>query len=263
MAINFPTSPTTNVTTHTHNNVTYLWDGVSWVAQGSTSLPTASSTVLGGIKIGNRLTINAGVLEADVQGGTYDNSDVDTHLNQSNPTSGHVLSWNGSDYAWVAADTGASVTVSDNAPAGPSAGDLWWDSDNGRLKVYYTDATPDSQWVDASPLGDSVSQLSGTMTGHIIPDTNAAYDFGSAEYKIRHLFLSDNSLKFVDDNNTEHSLSVSSGKLHNQGKEVLANCVFTGLDNNDTLKYNGTNWVNAAAEAPSAPAFQSSWRIPL
>ena len=26
---------------------------------------------------------------------------VDAHLNQSNPTSGYVLSWNGSDYAWV------------------------------------------------------------------------------------------------------------------------------------------------------------------
>ena len=32
------------------------------------------------------------------------------------------------------------------------------------------------------------------LTGHIIPDTNAAYDLGSAERKIRHLFLSDNSL---------------------------------------------------------------------
>ena len=110
MAINFPTSPTTNVTTHTNNGVTYLWDGVSWVAQGSTSLPTASSTVLGGIKIGNRLTINAGVLEADVQGGTYADADVDTHLNQSNPTSGHVLSWNGSDYAWTA-QTGTTYSA--------------------------------------------------------------------------------------------------------------------------------------------------------
>ena len=31
----------------------------------------------------------------------YSNTDVDSHLNQSNPTSGHVLSWNGSDYAWI------------------------------------------------------------------------------------------------------------------------------------------------------------------
>ena len=36
----------------------------------------------------------------------YTNADVDTHLNQSNPTSGYVLSWNGSDYAWVAQSGG-------------------------------------------------------------------------------------------------------------------------------------------------------------
>ena len=34
--------------------------------------------------------------------GTYNNASVDSHLNQSNPTAGYVLSWNGSDYAWVA-----------------------------------------------------------------------------------------------------------------------------------------------------------------
>ena len=113
MAINFPTSPTTNVTTHTHNGVTYLWDGVSWVAQGSTSLytlPTATSTVLGGIKVGDRVSISSGFLSADVQASSYGNSDVDTHLNQSNPTSGHVLSWNGSDYAWTA-QTGTTYSA--------------------------------------------------------------------------------------------------------------------------------------------------------
>ena len=36
----------------------------------------------------------------------YVNSDVDSHLNQSGPTSGHVLSWNGTDYAWIAQSGG-------------------------------------------------------------------------------------------------------------------------------------------------------------
>ena len=40
----------------------------------------------------------------------YTNADVDSHLNQSNPTSGYVLSWNGSDYAWVA-QSGSSLGV--------------------------------------------------------------------------------------------------------------------------------------------------------
>jgi hypothetical protein len=46
------------------------------------------------------------------------------------------------------------------------------------------------------------------MTGHILPDTNAVYDLGSAEKKIRHLFLSDNSLWVGDD----HKVSVTGGK---------------------------------------------------
>ena len=44
---------------------------------------------------------------------TYTDTDVDTHLNQSNPTSGHVLSWNGSDYAWVAQTTNTTLNLID------------------------------------------------------------------------------------------------------------------------------------------------------
>ena len=43
----------------------------------------------------------------------YTNSDVDAHLNQTNPTSGYVLSWNGSDYAWVAQAGGGTQNVFD------------------------------------------------------------------------------------------------------------------------------------------------------
>lgn len=43
---------------------------------------------------------------------------------------------------------GASVTVSTTAPSSPAAGDLWFDSTNGKLKIYYNDGTS-SQWVDA------------------------------------------------------------------------------------------------------------------
>ena len=38
---------------------------------------------------------------------------IDSHLNQSDPTTGYVLSWNGSDYAWVA--DGDAQTLSWNA----------------------------------------------------------------------------------------------------------------------------------------------------
>jgi hypothetical protein len=44
----------------------------------------------------------------------YANADVDAHINQSNPTSGYVLSWNGSDYAWVAQSGGGGSVAGSN-----------------------------------------------------------------------------------------------------------------------------------------------------
>ena len=128
------------------------------------------------------------------------------------------------------ASGGATVTTDDSAPSSPSDGDLWWKSDEGRLKIYYADGSSD-QWVDASPVLSPTSMTSGsnsiavtstrstvtgplrvtgTLTGqttgnkityasHFIPDTNAAYDLGNAEYKVRHLFLSDNTLYYEGD----------------------------------------------------------------
>ena len=122
----------------------------------------------------------------------------------------------------------ATVTTSDAEPTTKNDGDLWWKSDEGRLKVYYDDGDS-QQWVDATPTQDPpatltalsdtpasyfgasgkflkvnsagngiefVNTISGSMNGHILPSSNAAYDIGSAEYKIRHLFLSDNTVYF-------------------------------------------------------------------
>ena len=48
-----------------------------------------------------------------------------------------------------------------------------------------------------------------TNAGHVLPIANAAYDLGSAEYKVRHLFLSSNSLWIGD----EHKVDVEGGKM--------------------------------------------------
>ena len=96
---------------------------------------------------------------------------------------------------------------------------MWWKTDEGSLKIHYDDGGS-TQWVDASPhlaqtyLDDGANtriEADGhlKLTGHIIPTTNAAYDLGNAEYKIRHLFLSDNSLWVGD----EHKVSIDAGKM--------------------------------------------------
>ena len=165
MAINFPATSgeaTDGSFTHTESGITWSWDGTTWTSLGVTgsySLPIASSSILGGIKVGNNLTISGdGTLAAQTGasvncfssinvvgqnqidadsnsdiltlaagtgisiatnstsdtvtitatggGGSYGDSDVDTHLNVSGASSGEILSWNGTDYAWVADQTG-------------------------------------------------------------------------------------------------------------------------------------------------------------
>lgn len=59
---------------------------------------------------------------------------------------------------------GASVTVSTTAPSSPAAGDLWWNSEEGNLKIYYADGTS-SQWVDASNAVSGSASSSATTAG--------------------------------------------------------------------------------------------------
>ena len=50
----------------------------------------------------------------------------------------------------IADDGLTEVPESTTPPANPEAGNLWFNSDEGRLYIYYVD--PDTeQWVDASP----------------------------------------------------------------------------------------------------------------
>ena len=117
-----------------------------------------------------------------VTGGTaYTDADVDTHLNTSTATANQILSWDGADYAWVADQTGAGGTYGD---------------------------------------ADVATYLNGNLDTSIIPDTNASYDLGSAEYKIRHLYLSDNSLKFTD---TTDPLNIVEYSVGRTGTDITFN----------------------------------------
>ena len=46
-------------------------------------------------------------------------------------------------------EAGANVTIDSNPPSPAEIGDMWFNSDNGRLFIYYTGDV----WVDASPSG--------------------------------------------------------------------------------------------------------------
>ena len=113
---------------------------ISLLTAGGTQLEYQSSvrleTTAGGVEVSGTLT--AGGL-------TYPTT---------NGTSGQVLTSDGAgNVTWSTVSGGGgntSVTISDTAPGGASAGDLWWESDTGRLKIYYQD-TDTIQWVDTNP----------------------------------------------------------------------------------------------------------------
>tara|TARA_B100000214_G_scaffold184928_1_gene133363 strand:+ start:3491 stop:4078 length:588 start_codon:yes stop_codon:yes gene_type:complete len=122
MAIDFPASPSTN-DTHTHNGLTWTFDGTTWKI--NTTIQSGTTTFTGLTDTPSSYT---------GQGGNF--------VKVNSTPDGLEFGTGG----------GANVTTSDTPPASPSDGDLWWDSQNGRLNVYYEDANS-SQWVDASGRG--------------------------------------------------------------------------------------------------------------
>ena len=129
-----------------------ITDAAPLASPAFTGLPTAATAASGTNT--TQIATTAFVQAAVTGAGSYNDAAVDTHLNTSTAANGEVLSWNGSDYDWVAqtgggggGGGGASVTTSDAAPSSPSDGDLWYNTSVGGLFVYYQDADS-SQWVE-------------------------------------------------------------------------------------------------------------------
>ena len=78
---------------------------------------------------------------------------IDSAYVQARTTAGTdsatVISLIDSDYVQARVTASSSVTQSANAPASPSSGDMWFDTTDTSLLVYYTDSDG-AQWVDIS-----------------------------------------------------------------------------------------------------------------
>ena len=88
----------------------------------------------------------------------------------------NLMGWNGSntygvkvDWSRYSESAGLAtqvVTIQDSAPSAAN-GKLWWESDTGRLKVYYSTA---SAWVDTQPMPDMTlyyPKAGGTINGDV------------------------------------------------------------------------------------------------
>lgn len=86
----------------------------------------------------------SGNLSWTTPSGSYSDSSVNTHLNQSSAGSGEVLSWNGSDYAWVAnAGTSGGTSGTSDRIVSIDAGALVPRTTNGAASATEEYATND------------------------------------------------------------------------------------------------------------------------
>ena len=104
----------------------------------------------------------------------------DTTQRPSSPAEG-MLRWNDTSNIFEGYDgnawgkIGGGAAVQSAAPTAANNGDLWYDTDDGRMFVYYDEGSGGSaQWVDASPNGIPTDlTIDGTLT------VDGASTFGS------------------------------------------------------------------------------------
>ena len=81
-------------------------------------------------------------------------------------------------------------------------GELFWDPTTTALKMS-DGSTAGGVGIGGGgggSYGDTdVEALFQSYSFHLLPSVNAQYDIGSAEFKVRHLFLSDNTLYYEGD----------------------------------------------------------------
>ena len=118
-----------------------------------------------------------------LSGAAYTDASVDTHLNRSSATTGQVLSWSGTDYAWVAQTGGGGGAttlggLTDVSSTSPTNGQvLKWNSTNSEWEPavdattgvggssYATEAYVDQKLVERGPhFSGDYNDLTNTPT---------------------------------------------------------------------------------------------------
>ncbi len=172
---------------NTTNNTMYYWDGSQWV-------PIANDVTAADIFVGTLAEIDAevpanerrnGFLWWNTEDGTLYIWYIDANTSQfviAIPSSG-------------GGGSGASVAVNNVPPTNADQGDMWWNTTDGRLYIWYQDVDT-GQWVDASPD----SQVSPITSGENFPTTGLENDmfFNTTDGRLYIYYNDGSSLQWVD-----------------------------------------------------------------
>jgi len=144
--------------------------------------------------------------------------------------------------------SGANVTIADTPPASSSAGDLWWKSNEGRLKIRYDDGDT-NQWVDAFPIldaptyGYSISAEQGSGTSSTFRLTGTGDVAGTDD--ITFAGAGGLSVERTDVNTLtfRQSASGSGGYNDDDAKDAAAAIFTAGTHQNITFNWDSTNRI--------------------
>jgi len=203
MAINFPTSPTDG-DIHTAEGLQWQWDntGSTWKCQGVTGVYTlgiASTNSLGGIKIGNNLSISAstGVLDAVMNLNNESISELtdvtfnSVTLDASNG-GGKVLAWDQSLQAFAPVNQtggggGGGIALTDlsvNSLSASGNGTLTYNNSNGQFSYTPPDLSGYLTTVSAPNLnGISIDALSDVDTTTTAPSANDVLTWDGSKWE--------------------------------------------------------------------------------
>ena len=150
------------------------------------------------------------------------------HSNISSVQDGNVLTYDAASNSWTFG-TGTSNLSTQIGPAAMIAANtangstIYWNATaqswDTQTSSFLPTGTPDQASANAGPVWTS-SWTSGdnqvVFDSHLIPTTDDTYDIGSPAYKIRDLYISDNSLWIGD----AHKITIEGGSMKFRKRDV-------------------------------------------
>ena len=274
----------TDVTTSgVQNGYILKYNGSSWESVAPVAnIQDLSNVVITSPTNGQVLKYNGAnwVNDTDISGSGGGSSSVTvSDTSPSNPSSGdlwyksdegQLKVWyqDGTSNQWVdtsnnagggggSSSSGANVSVSDTPPTNPAPqnGDLWWKSNEGRLKIRYEDANT-NQWVDAFPIldaptyGYSISAEQGTGTSSKFRLTGTGDVAGTDDIEFRG--ADGITVERTDANTLTFRQGSGGGGTYtdNDAKDAASAMILGGTHQNISFTYDSTNrTLSATAQA--------------
>ena len=182
-------------------------------------------------------------------GAAYTDASVDIHLNRSSATTGQVLSWNGTDFAWTTNSGGGGATtlgaLTDVSSTAPTSGQvLKWNSTNSEWEPaldattgiggssYATEAYVDQKLTERGPhfsgdyndLTNSPTLFSGSFTDlNNKPTTLSGYGITDSPTSLLDLSISDGTVGQVLVTDGNGNFSFTNGTGFNGDYNALTN----------------------------------------